>query len=144
MLDKELGKNYPIDEREAFLRNVSDGTETMSYARQLTSEELAKERELLTDACIMIADINEAKKAAMQNFKDQAKEYEEQRLRAIKNLRMKAEIVEEECFKVFDEETKMVGFYNSEGTLVNSRPAFHNEFQKTIFADFRKNGTEDK
>lgn len=144
MLEKELGKKYPIEEREDFLRNISDGTENVSYARAFTPEEMAKQREVLTDASIMLADINQAKKDAIQRFKEQAKEYEDQRDKAIKNLRMKAEIVDEECFKVFDEETKMVGFYNAEGNLVSSRPAFSNEMQKNLFVDFRKTGTEDK
>ena len=45
------------------------------------------------------------------------------------------------CYKYFDEDTKMVGFYNKEGNLVNSRPAFPNEMQKTMFQVMRKDGT---
>ena len=35
----------------------------------------------------------------------------------------------------------MVGFYNREGNLVSSRPAFPNEMQKSIFMEIRKTGT---
>jgi hypothetical protein len=141
MIEKEYGKHLPMEERADYLRNTCDGTEEVSYSRVFTPEELAKQRELLTDASIKLADIDEEKKAAMDAFKEQAKPYIEQKNKAIENLRTKAETVTEECFKYFDEDTKMVGFYNKEGNLVSSRPAFPNEMQKTMFQVLRKDGT---
>lgn len=138
MIEKELGKDYSLEEREEFLSNTCDGTEEVSYSRVFTPEELAKQRELLTDASIKLADIDEKKKAAMDQFKEQAKPFAEQRTKAINALRTKSETVTEKCYKFFDEETKMVGFYNKEGNLINSRPAFQNEMQKTVFADMRE------
>ena len=142
MIEKELGKDYSLEEREEFLRNTCDGTEQVSYSRVFTPEELAKQRELLTDASIKLADIEEQKKDVLSKYKEQAKPYAEQRAKAIDNLRTKSETVTEECFKFFDEDTKMVGFYNKEGHLVSSRPAFPNEMQKTMFQELRKNGTD--
>lgn len=144
MIEKELGKHLPQEQREEFLRNNCDGVEEVSYTRIFTPEELAEQRELLTDASIMLADIERTKKAKLAEFKDQAKPWEDQKSKAIENLRTKSEVVEEECFKVVDDETKMVGFYNHDGDLVSSRGAFASEMQKTIFAEFRKTGTEDK
>lgn len=138
MIKKELGKEYSLEEREEFLSNTCDGTEDVSYSRVFTPEELAKQRELLTDASIKLADIDEKKKAAMDDFKEQVKPYAEQRTKAINALRTKSEAVTETCYKFFDEETMMVGFYNKEGNLVSSRPAFQNEMQKTMFADLRE------
>lgn len=138
MIEKELGKDYSLEEREEFLSNTCDGTEEVSYSRVFTPEELAKQRELLTDASIKLADIDEKKKTAMDQFKEQAKPFAEQRTKAINALRTKSETVTEKCYKFFDEETKMVGFYNKEGHLINSRPAFQNEMQKTVFADMRE------
>ena len=141
MIAKEYGKDLAIEAREEFLRNTCDGTEEVSYSRVFSPEELAKQRELLTDASIRLADIEEEKKQAMAEFKEQAKPYAEQRAKAIQNLRTKAETVTEVCYKYFDEETNMVGFYNREGNLVSSRPAFPNEMQKTMFQVLRKEGT---
>lgn len=143
MIEKELGKEYSLEERAEFLRNTCDGTEEVSYSRVFTPEELAEQREMLTDASIKLADIDEEKKAAMDAFKEQAKPYQEQRKKAIENLRKKSETVTEVCFKYFDEDTKMVGFYNKEGNLISSRPAFANEMQKTMFQVLRKDGTND-
>lgn len=144
MIEKELGKNLPEDKREEFLRNNCDGMEMVSYTRIFTPEELAEQREELTDASIMLADIEREKKITLEKFKRQAKPYEEQKARAIENLRTKSEVVEEECFKVVDSESKMVGFYNAQGDLVSSRGAFASEMQKTIFTELRKTGTENK
>ena len=141
MIAKEYGKDLAIEAREEFLRNTCDGTEEVSYSRVFSPEELAKQRELLTDASIRLADIEEEKKQAMADFKEQAKPYAEQRAKAIQNLRTRAETVTEVCYKYFDEETNMVGFYNREGNLVSSRPAFPNEMQKTMFQVLRKEGT---
>ena len=47
-------------------------------------------------------------------------------------------MVNEECYLFFDEEERMVGYYNAEGVLVQSRPATREELQKTIFADLRE------
>ena len=75
MIKKEIGKEYSLEEREQFLRNTCDGTEEVSYSRVFTPEELAEQREQLTDASIMLAEIEQGKKDAMDRFKAQAKPY---------------------------------------------------------------------
>lgn len=141
MLDKELGKDKPLDSRAAFLNDNCDATQEMTYTRQLTSEELAECREKLTDASIKLADIAEEKKLAMDAFKEEAKPYEEIRTKQIKKLKHKSEVITGLCYKFIDEETRMVGFYNKEGDLVDSRPAFADELQRNIFQAARKTGT---
>ena len=141
MLDKELGKDIPQDRRAAFLNDNCDATQEMTYTRQLTSEELAECREKLTDASIKLADIAEEKKRAMDAFKEESKPYEEIRAKQIKNLKHKSEVITGMCYKFIDEETRMVGFYNKEGDLVDSRPAFADELQRNIFQVARKTGT---
>ena len=51
----------------------------------------------------------------MDQFKEQAKPFAEQRTKAIKLCAPSRRTVTEKCYKFFDEETKMVGFYNKEG-----------------------------
>lgn len=145
MLEKELGKNYSPESREQYLRQICDGSEKISYTRLFTPEELAEQREMLIDASIMLADIEQAKKKALAKFKEEAKPYDEQVAKAIISLRTKSEVVTEECYKVLDEDTKTVGFYNANGDLVSSRAAFQNELQRriNIFAEL-KTGTNDK
>ena len=141
MLDKELGKDIALEERASFLEDNCDAVEEVTYSRAFEPEELALKREQLTDASIKIADIEEEKKEVMDGFKERLKPLQEQKGEGIKALRDKSQTVTEKCYKFLDEETKMVGFYNKEGNLVSSRPAFQKELQKTIQMDIRKNGT---
>lgn len=146
MLQNELGKQFAnLDQRQEYLNSVCDGTESVSYTRIFTPEELAEQRENLAEANIMLDDIENTKKQALADFKEKAKPYEEMRKEAISNLRTKSEVVTEECFKILDEDTKTIGFYNANGDLVSSRPAFPNELQRklNIFAEL-KTGTDDK
>lgn len=144
MLDKELGKDIAIEERKQFLEDNCDAVEKVTYSRQFSPEELALQREMLTDSSIKIADIEEEKKGVMDGFKERLKPLQEQKEQAIKALRDKSQTVTEDCYKFLDEETKMVGFYNKEGNLVNSRPAFQKELQRTIQMELRKTGTENQ
>ena len=137
MLDKELGRDIAIEEREQFLRDNCDAVEEVTYSRTFTSEELAKQRETLTEVSIKIADIEEEKKQVMDGYKEQLKPLQQEKAEAIGNLKSKSQVVTEECFKFLDEESGMIGFYNKEGNLVSSRPAFPNEMQKTVFAMLR-------
>lgn len=82
---------------------------------------------------IKISDIEEEKAEVVKEYKERLAPLMKERAVAIDNLKKKSETKTEECFKFFDEETKMVGFYNREGQLVNSRPAFPNEMQRTVF-----------
>ena len=141
MLERELGKNVATEEREQFLRDNCDAVEEVTYSRAFAPEELSMKREQLTDVSIQIADIEEEKKEVMSDFKKRLEPLTAQKNDTIKALREKSQIVSEECFKFLDEETKMVGFYNRLGDLVNSRPAFPNELNKTIFQEIRMEGT---
>lgn len=141
MLDRELGKDIALEERAGFLEDNCDAVEEVTYSRAFEPEELALKREQLTDASIKIADIEKERKEVMDGFKERLKPLQEQKGEAIKSLRDKSQTVTEKCYKFLDEETKMVGFYNKEGNLVSSRPAFQKELQKTIQMYIRKNGT---
>ena len=57
MLERELGKDIAIEEREQFLRDNCDAVEEVTYSKAFTSEELAKQRENLTEVSIKIAEI---------------------------------------------------------------------------------------
>ena len=135
MLDKELGKDIPQERRAAFLQDNCDGTEEMNYPHIFTPEELAELKERLSDASIALSDIEHEKKMAMNAFKEEAKPYEQICATTIKKLKEKSEFI--------DEESRMVGYYNENGDLVSSRPAYGDELQRNIFQAVRKTGTND-
>ena len=144
MLSKELCKDSAVEDRKQILKDNCDKVEEVTYSRSLTPEEMAKQREQLTNASIKLAELEEQKQDADDDFKYRMKPYKREVDAAIKTLRDKSVSVTEECYKFLDEETKMIGYYNANGDLINSRPAFLEELQKTIFADMRKTGTTEQ
>ena len=51
----------------------------------------------------------------------------------------------EDCYKLIDQQTRQVGYYTKEGTLVYQRAARHDELQPNIFKlNPAKTGTDDK
>lgn len=141
MLDKELGKDIPQERRAAFLQDNCDGTEEMNYPHIFTPEELAELKERLSDASIALSDIEQEKKMAMDAFKEEAKPYVQICATTIKKLKEKSEVITGKCYKFIDEESRMVGYYNENGDLVSSRPAYGDELQRNIFQAARKTGT---
>ena len=101
--------------------------------RQFTPEELLEMKDKLSEVDIKIDNYEVERKKRTQEIDAKLKVEKQDHKRLLKNLREKSELVSENCFKFIDEETRMVGFYNSEGDLVNSRPAMGNELQKSIF-----------
>lgn len=122
MLDKEMFNDINLEDRAQYLRDNCDAVEEITYSKSFSSEELAE---------------------AKSHFKELLKPLREQKAVAIENLKKKAQVVTEECCKFFDEETKMIGYYNDEGKLVNSRPAFPNEMRGNLFRiNVPKTGTD--
>ena len=90
-----------------------------------------------------MAEIEEEKKDAMQQFKDRIKPKATEKAKLLGDLKRKSEFVNDDCYKFIDHENRTVGFYNKLGELVSSRPIMPQEMQKTVFSINRKTGTED-
>lgn len=143
MLDKEMFNDICLEDRSQYLRDNCDAVEEITYSKSFSTEELAEQRESLTDLSIKIADIEAELDEAKKQYKEMLKPLYKDKAVAIENLKKKAQVVTEECCKFFDEETKMIGYYNNEGKLVNSRPAFPNEMQGNLFRiNVPKTGTD--
>lgn len=90
---------------------------------------------------IEINDIEEEKTAAMKDFKARLEPLTTERKKTLDGLKKKAEFVTERCFKFIDQEAREVGYYNENGDLIESRPAYSEELQTTLFQIGRKTGT---
>lgn len=144
-MEKELGKDIPISGRRDFLRDNSDQVVNMGYMRRLTHEELTKKKEELMVTAIKVSDIEEEKKAANEDFKLLLKPLKEEKKKLIRFLKEKGEWVPDEiCYKFIFEEENMVGFYNGQGDLIESRPMTGEEAQASLFRVDRKTGTDNK
>lgn len=133
-MEKQLGHEYPEGkQRESFLKDNCDAVENKGYMKPYTTDQLVEMKENLAEASISLNDIEVEKKAAIEVFKLQAKPLQTLKQELLQNIKHKAEFVDEVCFKFIDTTAKEVGYYNSEGNLIESRPAFGNELQATIF-----------
>lgn len=126
-----------------FLRDNCDSVEMVGYTKPFTEEELTEFKEELAQSAIEIADLETEKKEVMDDFKSKLKPLQESSRELIENLKKKARYTEEQCFKFIDYNSGQVGFYNSDGVLVDSRALRPQEMQKTIFTELRKTGTND-
>lgn len=133
-MEKFLGQNIPESERWEYLKDNADAVEKIGYTHRFSPEELSQKKELLSEACIKISDIEEEKKEAMEEFKERLKPYNEEKSQLMKDIKNGTEYVENaECVKILYHEEKMAGYYNKLGELVYSRPIMPQEMQKTLF-----------
>ena len=133
-MEKFLGQDIPESQRWEFLKDNADAVEKIGYMHRFTPEELAQKKELLSEACIKINDIEAEKKEVMDEFKERLKPYNEEKSQLLHDIKNGSEYVDNaECVKILYHEEKTAGFYNKLGELVYSRPIMPQEMQKTIF-----------
>jgi hypothetical protein len=140
-MEKSLGKEYPITQRLTYLKANCDSVLELGYMKRLSPDEIKENKDLLSETAIQINDIEIEKKEVAVEFKQRLDPLISQRTEILKALKQKAIFIKEECYKYVDVEEKVVGFYNSEGDLIEFRPAYPDELQGTIFQMGRKTGT---
>jgi hypothetical protein len=140
-MERELGQEYRGVERERFLKDNCDQVVEKGYMKPFESGELQKFKDDLAEVSIALNDIDEEKKEVMSVFKEKSKPLNEEMKELLMNIKQKAVFVSENCFKFIDRDEKMVGFYNSEGLMIESRPANADELQLSIFTGVSKTGT---
>jgi hypothetical protein len=140
-MDQTLGKEYAITQREAFLNDNCDAVVEKGYMKRLSAEEIQESKEQLSETAIQINDLEVEKKEVMKEYKQKLGPLFSERNVLLKNIKEKAIFTREQCYKFVDQDDKMVGFYNGEGDLIESRPATSEELQGTIFQIGRKTGT---
>lgn len=144
-MQRELGKDIKDpQERTRFLSDNCDTIEQKGYMKRFTPEQLLKMKEELSELAININDIEIQKKETVKTFSDTLKPLIEEKNEILKGLKNKSEHVTERCFKFIDAESREVGFYNEDGELIESRPAYADELQGNIFQTMRKTGTENE
>lgn len=142
-MQKELGKEFlDPEQRIRFLKDNCDKIEQRGYMKRFTPERIQEMKETLAETSIEINDIEEEKKSMMDEIKSRLDPLVSVRKELLKDIKNKAEFTSENCFKFVDMDEKMVGYYNSEGDLIDARPAMADELQGTIFQIGRKTGTD--
>lgn len=139
-MERQLAADIPAPKKMLFLKDNCDKVEQIGYMKQFAPDEILLMKDQLSEVAIEINDLEIKRKDLMDEIKSEVKPLVEQKKTLLKNIKEKAEFVNEECFKFIDHDEKMVGYYNSEGLLVEARTLRPDEFQM-IFK--MKTGTND-
>ena len=145
-MKKIIGQDIDdLKERELFIKDNADEVENKGYSKPLAGSEIDRLKEQLTDACIKKQDLEEEKKTVVKGYQDEINGQKVIIKDCSEKLKSKSEYVMEPCYKLIDEDEKMVGYYNKEGMLVYERPARLEELQPKLFKmNAGKTGTDDK
>ena len=138
-MDKQLGKEYPPEQRIRFLQDNADKIEEKTYMRRFTPDELRQKKDQLADTSITLSEIEDEKKLLLQDIKQREAPLKSEKKVLLSNIKHKAEEVKEECYKFIENDE--VGYYNAEGDLIEQRPAYPDERQGTIF-QISRSGTD--
>jgi len=118
--------------QKSFLAANCDGREETGYMKAFTPEQIVEMKDTLSEVAIQINDFEIQKKDFLADLKAETDPLTAQKKTLLKNIKQKAEFVTENCFKFYDHEEKKVGYYNSEGMLIQERPMRADEYQLTI------------
>ena len=130
-MDKQLGKEYPPENRIQFLKDNCDKVEKKTYMRRFSPDELRQKKDQLAETSITLSEIEDEKKLLLQDIKQREEPLKSEKKVLLSNIKHKAEEVKEECYKFIENDE--VGYYNAEGDLIEQRPAYPDERQGTIF-----------
>lgn len=126
------------EQRKQFLSDNADKVEKIDYHKAFDSEQLAQKKTDFANKSIRIAALEDEIKDFKEKIGEELKPLRDDTKNLLNDIKSKGRIVNEECYLFLDEEERMIGYYNAEGVLVQSRPATREELQKTIFADLRE------
>lgn len=141
MLEQKMFADLSARERETIMRSNSDGTEEISYTKEFSHDDIAAKKDELAEVSIEKSEIEEEKKEVIAEFKMRIDPIKDRINALLTDLKHKSEYVKENCHKFVDRESQMVGYYNSEGDLVYSRPLNASEKQVSLNEAIRKTGT---
>ena len=133
-MDKSLGQDIKdVIKRKQFLEDNADETVKKTYMKPYTGPQLQGKKEDLASVMIEISEIETEKNAILAEFKGRLKPLMERKVQLVDNIKAKAELVTEDCFRITDQDEGLTGFYNPEGDLIESRQATADELQGNLF-----------
>lgn len=125
------------------LQANADDAEDRTYYVPLSEEEIIELKDKFANLSIKLAKIEERKKMAMDEFKLEMAPLVEEKGIILNEIKMGAREEEGIVFKFVDYDQAMVGFYNQQGILVDSRPAMQDERRQLTISSARRTGTSD-
>jgi hypothetical protein len=131
-MDSKLFETFSLKDREQMLRDNSQSIEKKTYSRPLDNAEVAK---MQTEFAQKAIDLNIAEgelKVQRELFKLVSKPIKKDMSYLMQCIRSGGEEVTEEVYLIADMSEKMLGYYNKDGNLIQSRPLMQSEMQYSI------------
>lgn len=144
-MDKKiLFADKPVLLRAQFIEDNCDEIEVVTYTSDFSETDMDEMRKELGEIDIEIDDKDEAKKAYMQQLRDELKPLKERKKELLSDIKRGYQEITEKCYKFIDRDNGVIEIYNKQGELVKTRPIGAKEAQRTIIEEINHaTGTDD-
>ncbi len=133
-----MGKIFMPDasqaERLQVLQNTANKTETGTYIKVLTEEELYARREVLAETAIKLRGLEEKKKEMVSKFKEEMDPVKRSYDDLLLQIRTGQEEKSGETFYMANYTENMMEVYDEQGEMITSRRLRPDEKQGNVFA----------
>lgn len=144
MEKKILFADRPAMLRAQLIEDNCDEMEVVTYTSDFSDTDMDEMRKELGEIDIGINDKDEAKKAYMQQLRDELKPLKERKKELLSDIKRGYQEITEKCYKFIDRENGVIEIYNRQGELVKTRPIGAKEQQRTIMEEINHaTGTDD-
>ena len=131
-MQAQIGIGYTGQELISFLSANADKIEEMSFMRYFDKKEAEELKNELATLSVNINDVEEEQTEIVSTFKERKKPLITRKKQVLQELKWNGNHITEEVFKMIDTDSRMVGFYDKTGKLINSRPCNPDEYQLSI------------
>lgn len=135
----KIGQYYDPSFEKMTIEEVEDNLESIcyevveeEYTKNLTETELNDRKTLLAELSIKLAALEAEKKEVMDEFKLKMKQPKQEKTEVLDVIKFRSERRYGRLFKIDDQETGMMYFFESSGQCVNARPLSPKEKQTKI------------
>ncbi|MFD0701766.1 hypothetical protein [Myroides pelagicus] len=131
-MESKIFQNVPEKERVQYLRDNAVSSEQKTYMRALDKSEVIELQNKYAQKAIELNIADETLKMHREAFKNTAKPLKSEMSKIIQGIRTSSEEITEEVYLLADMDEEMMGYYNSLGELIYSRPLLSSERQFSI------------
>jgi hypothetical protein len=131
-MDNNILQTTNPKDREQYLKDTCVKTETFTYPKKFSPEELALKKDILSQQDINLDNLEAKKREVTTEFNNNIKELKIERKHTLTCVRTGMEEVTEMVFLIDDQEEGKMGYYNKKGELVYERPLMPEERQLRI------------
>ena len=132
----------PRESREQIMRDSCDQIVEKFYTRKFSTEEKQLKNAEYCEVGMKRSALEQELREVSADLKGKIKPPKERQDAILDEIKQGGEQVQGDTFKFVFEEIGKVGFYDTNGYLVEERDMTQEERQRTLFQAIRKNGTE--